>query len=614
MGIFTVTPDDVFEVARHLPGVGTPRKPEHNELKLEYCPYCNGGKHKDKNTFSINTTTGAFNCRRAKCGAHGSLVTLARDFGLSLGRDADEYYKLKPGHFRHIEKQLTEADVTDSAVAYLTGRGIPAEIVKRYRITSQRDHPDILVFPFYDPDGKQITFIKYRNTAPKEGQSKEWCEKNCKPILFGMDQCDPEDKTLIMTEGQIDTLSVAAAGFKNCVSVPTGKNGFTWLPHCWDWLQSFRRLIIFGDHEHGEITLLEPMQSRFSGEVCHVRPEDYQDCKDANDILRKYGADGIRRCIENAERVIDPTVMPLSLIKEPDWGTFKCVSTGFGQLDGVIGGLYMGGLTLITGERGNGKSTFASQLLAKALRQGETVYAYSGELPAWQFKLWLDRQLSGGNGVVEVSINGRKDYKLNEGAQAAMNRFYKDKAYIYCADDLDPEEGEKQGVLQSVEKAIKQYGCTVILVDNLMTALENAGPDLNWAQTVFVRKLATMARLYNVSILLLAHPRKSDTRGREISSDDIMGSGNITNLATTVMAYEKPGEMFYPTGQGRPDRVITVLKNRNFGDQLTGKDAVCTWFDPKTKRISAVKEEFTWKDDYEPKFVEAPGADPDVPF
>ena len=584
---------------------GIPTFQKGNELHFKTCPYCHGGRNHDKNTFSINLTTGLFNCKRASCNAHGSMITLASDFDLSLGRDADEYYRIKPGHFRTIKKQLSEDDVTDTAITYLTGRSIPEEIVKRYRITSQKEHPDILVFPFYEPDGKRISFIKYRNTAPKEGQHKEWCEANCKPILFGMDQCNMEDKTLIMTEGQIDTLSVVAAGYQNCVSVPTGKNGFTWVPHCWDWLQSFDKLIVFGDHEHNDITLLEPMQGRFSGQVFHIREEDYRDCKDANDILRKYGVDGIQQCIENAERVVDPTIMPLSQVKEPDWDSIKCVPTGFEDLDKVIGGLYMGGLFLITGERGNGKSTFASQLLAKALRKGETIYAYSGELPAWQFRRWLNRQLSSGNGLIQKTINGREDYILTKGMQEKLSRFYKDRAYLYCADDLDFESTERNSIIRSVEKAIKQYGCTVVLIDNLMSALDDPGQDINWAQTAFVKKLANMARLYNVCVILLAHPRKSNVEGRELSSDDIMGSGNITNLATTVLAYGMPKQQFY-LGQegGRPDRVISVLKNRNFGDRLTGPDAICTWFDPVTKRISTAKGDFEWPDDEEPSFEE----------
>ena len=164
---------------------GIPTFQRGNELHFKTCPYCHGGRNHDKNTFSINLTTGLFNCKRASCNAHGSMITLASDFDLSLGRDADEYYRIKPGHFRTIKKQLSEDDVTDTAITYLTGRSIPEEVVKRYRITSQKEHPDILVFPFYEPDGQRISFIKYRNTAPKEGQHKEWCEANCKPILFG---------------------------------------------------------------------------------------------------------------------------------------------------------------------------------------------------------------------------------------------------------------------------------------------------------------------------------------------------------------------------------------------------------------------------------------------
>ena len=262
----------------------------------------------------------------------------------------------------------------------------------------------------------------------------------------------------------------------------------------------------------------------------------------------------------------------------------------------------MGGLFLITGERGNGKSTFASQLLAKALRKGETIYAYSGELPAWQFRRWLNRQLSSGNGLIQKTINGREDYILTKGMQEKLSRFYKDRAYLYCADDLDFESTERNSIIRSVEKAIKQYGCTVVLIDNLMSALDDPGQDINWAQTAFVKKLANMARLYNVCVILLAHPRKSNVESRELSSDDIMGSGNITNLATTVLAYGMPKQQFYEGG--RPDRVISVLKNRNFGDRLTGPDAISTWFDPVSKRISTEKANFKWPDDDEPDFEE----------
>ena len=134
------------------------------------------------------------------------------------------------------------------AVKYLTERGISEDVIKRYQITVQTEHPNILVFPFLDAAGR-MQFVKYRKTDfdREKDKNKEWCEANCKPILFGMAQCNDKFDRLIITEGQIDSLSVAAAGIENAVSVPTGARGFTWVPYCWDWINRFEEVIVFGE-------------------------------------------------------------------------------------------------------------------------------------------------------------------------------------------------------------------------------------------------------------------------------------------------------------------------------------------------------------------------------
>ena len=163
----------------------------------------------------------------------------------SLGNTADEYYKPKK-QFKTFKKPDKPIEPKDPALRYLQSRGIGEEVAKRYQITVQTDDPTKLVIPFFDEKG-DMPFIKYRKTDFVKGRdtSKEWCQAGGKPILFGMDQCNLENKTLIMTEGQIDSISVAEVGYENAVSVPTGKNGFTWVPYCWDWLQNFDTLIVF---------------------------------------------------------------------------------------------------------------------------------------------------------------------------------------------------------------------------------------------------------------------------------------------------------------------------------------------------------------------------------
>lgn len=299
MGLYRFKTEDAEGFARH---VGIPVRRKGDELIFKKCPFC-GMNSNDKEKFSINLTTGKFHCFRASCDAKGNMITLSKEFNYSLNYDVDEYYREMKQYrkFKVKEKPVPKP----AAVTYLQGRGISEEVAAKYHITTQRDHENVLVFPFYDEHGV-LTFIKYRKTDfDKEKDScKEWCEADCKTILFGMDQCDMSSDTLVLTEGQIDSLSLATAGIANVVSVPTGAKGFTWIPHCWDFLGKFERLIVFGDYEKGKITLLEEMHARFHGQVLHVREQDYRGCKDANEILMKHGPEALQNAVENAVPVL----------------------------------------------------------------------------------------------------------------------------------------------------------------------------------------------------------------------------------------------------------------------------------------------------------------------
>ena len=188
---------------------------------------------------------------------------MARDFNFSLGTEFDNYYYNRKQYKKLPTKPIQSKD---EAVKYMASRGISEEITKKYEITVQKDEKSILVFPFKDENG-ELQFIKYRNINPDRKGSKEWCEANCKPILFGMAQCNPENKTLVITEGQIDSLTLSECGIENAVSVPTGALGFTWVPHCWEWMNKFETLIVFGDFENGSMTLLEDLKKRFKGSI-----------------------------------------------------------------------------------------------------------------------------------------------------------------------------------------------------------------------------------------------------------------------------------------------------------------------------------------------------------
>jgi archaellum biogenesis ATPase FlaH len=519
------------------------------------------------------------------------MITLHKDFNFSLGNYADEYFD-RSRQFRTFPRK-PKPEPKPKAIEYMESRGISKAVCEKYSITVSKDDESILVIPFYD-EKDELTFIKYRHTDydPEKHTGKEWCIKDTKPILFGMAQCNLENKTLIMTEGQIDSLSVAEAGIENAVSVPTGKNGFSWVPYCWDWLQHFDTLIVFGDREGDKITLLEEMSNRFNGLVKHVRLEDYKGCKDANDILRKYGAEQIKTCIENAEPVAVKEIKDILDVKKVNLNEMENFNTGIYKLNKILGGFYMGQVILLTGERGKGKSTLASQFGTMAVKAGYNTFFYSGELMDWYFRNWLDFQVAGDKHINKVRNSfGDWDYSVNGLVYPQIERWYGGKIKIY--DNNIIQEDEHDDLLETIEKAITRYSCRAIFIDNLMTAMnDDIASDLNRQQTAFVRKLTHIAKRFNVVIFLVAHPKKNQTGKYTFNNDDVAGSSNITNLVDVVLRYDVPDRIEEEAADSRPQRVLQVFKNRLTGRLCT--DGIGLYYQESSKRISENPQSFDW--------------------
>ena len=556
---------DVFEFANFI-GAETHKKGD--ELFFRYCPQCKGDG-KDKDTFSINLKTGAFKCFRASCDYHGHFVELARDFGFRLENEQEQKYRKLPQ--RKIE-------IKQKAVEYLESRGISADVCRRYNITTQTNKDNVLVFPFYD-EQNILQFVKYRKTDfdKRFDKCKEWCEKDTMPILFGMAQCEDFDR-LVITEGQLDSLSLATAGIKNAVSVPTGAVGFTWLANCWDWINQFNEIVVFGDYEKGKITLIDTLEKRLQKKVKCVRPEDYLCEKDANDILRKYGKEALIKAVENAELRDVKFVKRLANVEAVNLSDLPKIKTGVRNLDRICGGLLRGHVVLLSGKRGEGKSTFMSSLVAEAIEQDNSVFVYSGELPNYHFKNWLDLQIAGAENIAtRQNEYGDNEYYLTEETVNKINRWYYDKAFIF--DNSAVNDDEYEGILKVITDSICRYDIKLVCIDNLMTAMDcDANSDLYRQQSQFVKNLEKMAQKYDVAIILVAHPKKSNA---DFDNDTVSGSSDITNAVSFVFNYERAKE-----GEDYDSRLM-ITKNRLNGKLLTGDNAIKLHYSEKSKRILA---------------------------
>lgn len=527
--------------------VGKTFKRRGTELVFKTCPYCEGGANHDKDTFSISTETGQFECKRASCGAKGNIITLAKDYSdkFSLGDDVRIHYNIDgaANRFNRFKDAHRTFVSSDPAVKYLQSRKIPEEVTKKYEVTTMPDNDNVLCFPFKDETGETV-FIKYRNMRYEKGKTsgnKEWCVAgNYKKILFGMYQCE-DFGTLVITEGQIDSLSCAAAGIKNAVSVPTGKNGFTWKPNVWNWLVKFEEIVVFGDKEGDKITLAEPISQFFPKRVRIVKPSSYLDCKDANELLVKHGEEAVRKAVEDAEVQVNLRIKNLAEVENVDLSKMTSYPTGIKSLDDMIGGgFHDGELIILTGKCGEGKSTFASQIVAKMIQNGLKVFCYSGELPDYMFKAWIDKQIC----LTE-----------KEAPRNAASAFYDKKCYIY---DNSSVIDEKEEIFDLIAQAIKDLECKFILIDNLMTAMElKSTEDLYRQQSAFVTRLTKYAKGFNAIIMLVAHPKKGDSD----ENDSISGSGDITNRANLVLRYQRKSK----NQEDNNKSLIKITKNRTTG-------------------------------------------------
>lgn len=548
---------------------------KNDELIPDYCPYCEGGASGDRYTFAISLETGAWNCKRGKCGESGTFRKLIDDFAKGL------HYNVKMENEKMtMIKQYDCPDesilhpLTEKAINYFATRKISEDTLNAFKVSC--DENGNIVFPFYRDD--KLTFVKFR--VPEKhikgsGKPKEWAKSNTEPILFGMDNVSFDDK-LYITEGMIDALSLYEAGVTNVVSVPSGCENLEWLNICEDWLSNFEEIVIFGDNDDPGVKMQMAVMRRLGEDVCMLPPEypefiwngkDYNRlCKDANEILFIYGPKVLKQIADECEPAPIEGMINLGKVKYEDPFVQPRITTGIPDLDNMTGGFGYGDLVILSGKRGSGKSTITGGFMLNAMNQGINVAAYSGELSTSNFMNWLALQATERK-YIEYKTNQQtmKNYAvISDDIRQRVQEWFDGKIWLFD-NTADMGELPEDTIIRKFRACAKRNHCKMFLVDNLMT-LTAGREDEYAAQTRIVIALKKFAVQYNVVVLLVCHPRKIK-QDAIATNDDVAGSANITNAADTVLNVEKPN--------------VRILKNRAFGEC----GIVYCDYDPTNRRI-----------------------------
>lgn len=552
-------------------------KIRNGNLSAEYCPFCGGGENGDKYTFGIGLYNGLYQCFRGSCGAKGTFKQLCDHFGEYVDSNLYTEPVLTNNKSKKKEYDLPSPDMirpmTDDIIAYFATRRISEETLNAFKIGS--DSEGNIVFPFYRDN--QLVYVKFRKPVKyrKGNGPKEWGVANTEAILFGMDHVDTS-KTLIITEGEIDALSMYEAGQTNVVSVPCGCNNMEWVTLCWDWLEQFNQIILFGDSDEPGIQMMQTLVKRLGEDRCMIAPQ-YPDlivdgenmgraCKDANEILYCYGPEGLSQIVNACEPAPVEGVLNLAAVPFVDPSSVPRIYTRIPMLDQAIGGFGEGGLSVISGKRGEGKSTISGEFLLNAIQQGHNVAAYSGELSAYKFLEWIMTQATERKymEVREDPRNGKKYAMVPAQIQDRIRKWLDQKFFLF--DNTSVDQGSLiDSVIRRFTMCARRYGCRLFLVDNLMMLTSGIEEEIKM-QAKITAALKQFAVKFGAHVILVAHPRKTPA-GQAFNSEDISGSAAISNLADIVMSIEKPN--------------IRVTKNREFGDT----PFIHCSFDPANRRI-----------------------------
>lgn len=474
-------------------------------------------------------------------------------------------------------KNVSRLDITGEVNKYLAiERKICPTVISAYKIAELRDskHGAVVVFP-YLKDEKRV-MIKYMPVG-RDGKKHLWTSKDSAKILFGWQTLPDRARSVVITEGEIDAMSLATVGIP-ALSIPYGagkQSQNEWIENDYDDLEQFDEIIVWMDNdEPGRESAIE-IATRLGIERCRIASASHES-KDINEMLLK-GCKLVhfQECIDSA-RAIEPDNLRSAadfcdeVINEfyPPDGEEVGVRLGWDSANWLL--IRPAELIIVSGTNGHGKSQFAGQLILYAMNQGHKAVIASMELPSRRLLHRLTKQVAAIETPSEEYIR-------------AVHRWYRDKLWIY--DKTGKVSVDK--MLEAFTYSRRRYGADFFLIDSLMMC--GIGADDYAGQKEFVNRLTEWKLENNATVLLVTHSRKQQSESMKPDKMDVRGAAEITDMADTVLTVWRNKDEDKPDGSA--DGLIICSKQRNSGYE--GK--IPAWFDQPSGQFLPFGKARPWR-------------------
>ena len=328
--------------------------------------------------------------------------------------------------------------------------------------------------------------------------------------LFGQHLFPSGGKRVVITEGELDAMSVAEAiydkygKFYPVVSMPSA-SGKTALLNSRDWLRSFDEIVLFMDNDKaGEGALKEAANILGIEKIKIARGSE----KDASDILVKHGKQSVLVAVWDAQPYCPAGIVTGEAIWEEIQDHQNKESVPYPEclsgLNDKLKGMRLGEITLFTSGTGSGKSTVIKEIILDLYERTEA-------------KIGI---ISLEEGIADTAINliamhSRVSRHAGDGLddlalRAGYDALFADGRLVL----LDHQGAVSDDSLLDKIRYMAAMGCKYMILDHITIAVSEGADGLsgNEAMDKTMSDLLKITKQFDVWLGVISHLRKDTER------------------------------------------------------------------------------------------------------
>ena len=414
--------------------------------------------------------------------------------------------------------------VSDKVIEWFKSRGISSQTLTDLQVSEGPEWmpqtgktENVIKFNYFM--GGELTNVKYR-----DGRKNFKLYKGAEKVFYNIDSIIGYEYCVIV-EGEMDVLALHEAGITNAISVPNGatlnSNNLDYLDSCIDYFEDKEKIILAVDSDEAGQALQTELIRRLGSEVCFL--STFEDCKDANEYLQKYGADKLTTRITGAKPVPLENVTTFRDIEDEitDFvrnGFKKGFQVGLPNFDDIFS-TYTGQFITVTGIPSSGKSDFVDQMVVGYNKRynWKTAYASPENVPTFLHAHKLMRKHWEGM-PAKADIGGDK---WNQIADHCNSNYF----------HIDMERYTLESVLKKAAELVKRKGIKCLVIDpfNKVRDVDCKTEDVNRYTMEYLSKIEIFAKKFDVLVFIVAHPTKmykdKDGKIEEPTMYNIKGGG-----------------------------------------------------------------------------------------